>query len=257
MPLPIIAIKTLTQAFGAGALGNPKTAEDMQKGFSGLARAVGGGLKEGIEKIKELATAMNVSAPALALLTANFQSETAEAQTELMISLMELAQSEGVKLGLDAIAAITNSVVKGVTSFTNFATDVATTVGKVITSSPYWKRVKDAFDALEKQSAQTLITALNSLLHSIEILASNPLVLKAVDTTFANLELALKSTTIALTAVDLILGKVEDRLDTLFPYLFPSVPDPLITDTGNIVGGGQINLPGNENIMTKNTGYGL
>jgi hypothetical protein len=220
-------------AFGKEALGNPKTAESMAKGMQSLGSAVGNGLGDSMDSMKDLILSMDVTAPALGLLTATFQSQTMQSQTELMIALMEFSQSEGVKLTSDALAALVNGVKNGITNFVTFSTNLSTIVGKVITSSPYFKRVKDAFDALSLQSATTLKTALSSLLSVIQTLADNPLVIASVDKMFLKLEESLKKTTIALNLIDYILKQIEAKLEKFLPWLFP--PETQLSEQGFVL----------------------
>lgn len=223
-------------AFGKEALGNPKTAESMAKGMGHLASAVGNGLGNSIDTLKDLALSMDVTAPALGLLTANFQSQTMQAQTELMIALMELSQSEGVKLGVDALAGIVNGVTTGLVNFTQFTTNLTTIVGKVVTSSPYFKRVKDAFDSMSVQASATFKTALTTLTTLIQTLADNPLVIAGVNTMFAGLERSLQKTTAALKVIEFVLKKIEERLEKFMPWLFP--PETSLQAQGfNLVAG--------------------
>ena len=230
IPIPPAALKTLVGAFGKEALGNPKTAESMAKGMGALGNAVSNGLGKSIDTIKDLALSMDVTAPAMGMLSATFQSQTMQAQTELMIALMELSQSEGVKLTSEALAGIVNSVLNGATNFTKFATDLSKTIGKIVQTSPYFKRVQDAFEGLSKQSTQTMKTALSSLTNVIQTLADNPLVIKAVDTMFLNLEKSLQKVTIALNLVDYILKAIEAKLEKLMPWLFP--PETTVQEQG-------------------------
>ena len=75
-----------------------------------------------------------------------------------------------------------------------------------------------------------------------------------INSVLANLNTSLQSVTIALTVIDLLLSKIEDKLDKLFGFYEP--PDPVtnptvvIPDTGIIVPPDQI-----VGISKNNTGY--
>jgi hypothetical protein len=219
VPIPPAAMKMLLTSFGKEALGNPKTAANVAKGMSGMANAVSGGLNESLNDLKELTESLDAKGPALSLLLANFQKDTMTAQMNLMNALMELAQSEGVKLTTNAITSIVNTVTDGITDFAQFTTKISNLVGDIATSSPHWERVATAFNGLQAQSASTLKTALNSLMNTIETIGTNPLTLKLVDQMFSSVELGLKKVTVAMTVIDLLLQKIDEKLSKIFPWM--------------------------------------
>lgn len=247
------ALIAFAKVFGKEQLANPATAQSIASGFSDLknsAQQIG----QMATKLKSMFSSFDTAAPALTQLTSQLQSTTLGNQMNVMSALLRLSESEGVKVGFEALQGLVNGILNGGTAFIDGLTTISNIVGNAFTSSPYWDKVSTAFDKLKGQEAATLQSALTLLVNSITKLAENPLSVQMLDSALKNLNLAILRVTLVLDLLDRLFSKIEEKLDKIFGY--PDQLPGVISTGGNVVIPSS-NVPSTTFPVTKTKGYEL
>jgi hypothetical protein len=181
----------------------------LEKGFQELNKVGQEGLAEVGEGFESLTQTMRTAAPAIQMLKQQFVTQTMDSQMELMNSLLQLVQSEGVQGVMRFLSNMFNAFATGTVDMVKFATRLSDFLGTNLGSKVDFSPFRTALKSLNETRTDIFESVASIVKQIIEKIAQYPSVFKLLENLIQGMTGILKGIETQLETFDTVLTSID------------------------------------------------